>query len=90
MVSISVSMYSCMYVEKHCRPKENKSRREAVMGERGKVSFEAGDALLALPINTTHMRRKILFKPACSDFQVLITYCYSLNKGIAYCTEVRI
>lgn len=34
-------------------PAENRSRREAVLGERQKVHFEAGDALLALPIKST-------------------------------------
>ena len=43
-----------MQVEKNpADPRENKSRREAVVGERGKVPFEAGDALLALPIEST-------------------------------------
>jgi len=32
---------------------ENKSRREAVVGERGKVHLEAGDALLALTNEST-------------------------------------
>lgn len=32
---------------------EDKSRREAVVGERVKVHFEAWDALLALPIECT-------------------------------------
>lgn len=34
-------------------PEKNKSRRESAVGERGKVPFEAGDALLALPIAST-------------------------------------
>jgi len=34
-------------------PRENKIRREAVVGERGKVHFEAGDSLLALPIKSS-------------------------------------
>jgi len=32
---------------------ENKSRRDAMVGTRGKVHFEARDALLALPIAST-------------------------------------
>ncbi|XP_031461552.1 uncharacterized protein LOC116236867 [Phasianus colchicus] len=37
-------------------PEKNKSRRESAMGEKGKVIFEAGDALLALPfMSTTRM-----------------------------------
>ena len=41
-------------VEKHpADPDKNKSKRESVMGEKGKVHFEAGDALLALPIAST-------------------------------------
>jgi len=34
-------------------PGENKSRREAAVGERGKVHLKAGDTLLALPIKST-------------------------------------
>lgn len=34
-------------------PDKNKSKRESVMGEKGKVHFEAGDAPLALPIAPT-------------------------------------
>ena len=34
-------------------PGENKSRREAVVGKRGKVHFETGVTLLALPIEST-------------------------------------
>lgn len=34
-------------------PGENQRRREAVVGVKGKVPFEAGDALLVLPISST-------------------------------------
>ena len=34
-------------------PENNPSRRGAAVGERGTVPFEAGDALLALPIAST-------------------------------------
>ena len=34
-------------------PEKNQSRRGAAVGERGTVPFEAGDALLALPVAST-------------------------------------
>ena len=34
-------------------PENNPSRRGAAVGERGTVPFEAGDALLALPVAST-------------------------------------
>ena len=43
----------CASGKKPADPQENKSRTEAVVGERGKEHFEAEDALLALPIEST-------------------------------------
>jgi len=52
--------------KKHSDPEKNKSRRKSVMGERGKMHFEAGDTLLALPIaSTTSMFLLSLFLAVC-------------------------
>ena len=53
-------------------PEENKSRTDAAVGGRGEVHLEAGDVLLALPIEHRHVPSLSLQRFAISQGSVSI------------------
>ena len=61
-------------------PEKNNSRIEFMMGERGKVHFEAGDALLALAVTSASSHLSLLY--------FLAVYFYRSEMNTKDCSSV--